>query len=214
LKAHLNAEMVELEKTSPEYPPRLRRYPGGHGPKSVAALGNIGILEGKILALFCSVKCPGHLILRTQDLAQQLKHANVTVIGGFHSPIERECLRILLRGAQPVIICPARSLSGMRIRAEYKRPIEEARLLLLSPFKETQRRNTVETAMERNRFAAALADAVFVPHASSNSKTELFCHELVNCGKRLYTFESDYNANLFNLGVKPLDTKAVGAVLA
>jgi HEPN domain-containing protein len=43
----------------------------------------------------------------------------VTVVGGFHAPMERECLTILLRGAQPVILCPARNI-GMRIRPEYK----------------------------------------------------------------------------------------------
>jgi len=32
------------------------------------------------------------------------------VISGFHTPAEKECLRILLRGAQPIIICPARSI--------------------------------------------------------------------------------------------------------
>lgn len=53
------------------------------------------------LALVCSVKCPGDLILKTYDLAQQLREAEVTIIGGFHSLMERECLTILLRGNQP-----------------------------------------------------------------------------------------------------------------
>ncbi len=33
-----------------------------------AALGNRDLLGGRKLALFCSVKCPGKLILRTYDL--------------------------------------------------------------------------------------------------------------------------------------------------
>jgi len=44
----------------------------------------------------------------------------VTVISGFHTPVEKECLRILLRGSQPVIICPARSIEGMRIPPTWK----------------------------------------------------------------------------------------------
>jgi predicted Rossmann fold nucleotide-binding protein DprA/Smf involved in DNA uptake len=206
LKQRLSTEIVELKKADPQYPPGLRRYLGDHAPKSIAALGNLGILEGKILGFFSSVKCPGQLILKTHDLAQQLKKANVTVIGGFHSPIERECLRILLRGTQPIIICPARSLGGMRIRVEHKKAIEKGRLLLLSPFNENQRRNTVETAMERNRFVAALADSVFVAHASTNSKMEKFCHEVLRLGKPLYTFESEANKFLINIGAKPLST--------
>jgi hypothetical protein len=77
-------------------------------------LGDLNILDQKSLALFCSVKCPGNLILHTYDITQRLRQSGVTVIGGFHSPMEQECLRILLRGTQPVVVCPARSLSGMR----------------------------------------------------------------------------------------------------
>jgi predicted Rossmann fold nucleotide-binding protein DprA/Smf involved in DNA uptake len=199
-------EIIELKKTGPQYPSGLRVYLRDHAPKTITALGDITILQSKLLAFFCSVKCPGHLILKAHDLAQKLKQVDVTIIGGFHSPVEQECLRILLQGPQPVIVCPARSLAGMRMRAEYKKPIEEGRLLLLSPFKESQRRNTVETALERNRFAAALADTIVVAHASPNSKMESFCHEVLKLGKPLYTFESEANRSLINIGVKPLSS--------
>jgi len=75
---------------------------------------------------------------------------------------------------------------------------------MLSPFKESGRRNTVETATERNRFVAALADVVFVAHASPNSKMEKFCHEVMKLGKPLYTFESEANKSLINMGAKVL----------
>jgi predicted Rossmann fold nucleotide-binding protein DprA/Smf involved in DNA uptake len=169
-------------------------------------LGNPDVLNHKKLAFFCSVKCPGHLILKAHDLSQSLKQTGVTVVGGFHSPVERECLTILLRGSQPIIVCPARSLKGMRMGREFEKPLEEGRVLFLSPFKESQGRNTVETATERNRFVAALADAVFIVHASPNSKMEKFCHEVVRLGKDLYTFESDANKFLINFGGKPLST--------
>ena len=197
-------EIFHLKKSSAIYPPSLQKYLGRHAPAVITGLGNLDILNHKKLAFFCSVKCPGHLILKAHDLAQHLKQAGVTVIGGFHSPIERECLRILLRGPQPVIVCPARSIKGMRMHRVYIKPLEEGRLLFLSSFKESQRRNTVETAMERNRFVAAVADAVFVAHASPNSKMEKFCGEVLKLGKSLYSFESDANKCLFNIGAKVL----------
>jgi predicted Rossmann fold nucleotide-binding protein DprA/Smf involved in DNA uptake len=58
--------------------------------------------------------------------------------------------------------------------------------------------------MERNRFVAALADAVFVVHASPKSKMEKFCHEVLKLGKPLYTFESEANKFLINIGAKPI----------
>lgn len=197
-------EIFHLKQSSTIYPSFLQKYLGRHAPAVISSLGNLEILNHKKLAFFCSVKCPGHLILKAYDLSQSLKQAGVTVIGGFHSPIERECLTILFRGSQSVAVCPARSIKGMRIRVEYKKPIEEGRLLLLSPFKESQRRNTVETAIERNRFVAALADAIFIAHASPKSKMEKFCHEVLKLNKPLYTFESEANKSLINIGVKPL----------
>ena len=91
------------------------------------------------------------------------------------------------------------------MQAEYKDPIKKGQLLLLSPFKESKNRNTVEAANERNRFVAALADTILVAHASPNSKTEMFCRELLTWGKRLYTFKSESNSNLIKLGAKLME---------
>ncbi|MEW6375800.1 MAG: DNA-processing protein DprA [Thermodesulfobacteriota bacterium] len=196
-----------IKKIAPEdtfYPPELKNHFFSKALPDLLAIGKFELLNHKKFAFFCSVRCPGHLILKAHDLLQNLKQAGVTVIGGFHSPVERECLTILLRGKQPVIICPARSLKGMRMKKEFKKPLEEGRMLFLSPFKESQRRNTVETATERNRFVAALAESVFVANASPNSKMEKFCYEVLKFGKPLYTFESEANKFLINIGAKPL----------
>ena len=83
---------------------------GARVPGVLATLGNLDILKTPSIALFCSTKCPGDLILKTYDLACAWRAARQTVIGGFHSPMEKECLRLLLRGTQPVIVCPARTL--------------------------------------------------------------------------------------------------------
>ncbi|MDI6736659.1 MAG: hypothetical protein QME42_10810, partial [bacterium] len=132
------------------------------------------------------------------------RQAGVAVIGGFHSPMECECLRILLRGTQPVIVCPARNITKMRIRAEYKQPIEKGRLLFISPFAEKQRRATIQTAIYRNQFVAALANYIFVAHAEIGSKTEQFCREVLKWQKPLYTLKDDANIELIALGAKPV----------
>ena len=202
-------KITQIHQGDPGYPSDLQKYLGDHAPESIIALGNVDILRRKgtahrapTLALFCSVKCPGNLILQTYDLAQSLRQAGVPVIGGFHSPMERECLTILLRGAQPIIVCFARSITGMRLRSEYKKPLNDGRLLFLSPFTEKQRRATVQMSLYRNQFVAALADEIFVAHAEPNSKTKQFCREVLAWQKPLYTLKSDANANLIALGAK------------
>src|SRR5947208_12696985 len=121
--------------------------------------------------------------------------------------MEQECLTILLRGTQPVIVCLARSLHEMRISAEYKQPLDQGRLLLLSPFEGRDSRITLETAVFRNRFVAALADAIFVAHAEPNGKTERFCREVLGWKKTLYTLKGDANTNLVKLGAKAIDAE-------
>lgn len=92
----------------------------------------------------------------------------------------------------------------MRIPAAWKQPLEAGRLLLLSPFEKKHHRMTANLARRRNEFVAALADEVFVAHASPGGKTEQFCRKIISWGKPLLTFDCPENANLLALGAKPV----------
>jgi predicted Rossmann fold nucleotide-binding protein DprA/Smf involved in DNA uptake len=183
----------------------LQQHLGKDTPDTITARGNLDILRKNPTAFFCSTKCPGDLIVKTYDIAQILRDAGMTVISGFHSPMERECLTILLRGAQPVIICPARSINNMRINREYKKPLKNGRLLFLSPFDKNQRRISAKSSHYRNLFVAAMSAAILVAHAGPGSKTETFCKEIISWQKPIYTFESDYNKNLVEMGARPVN---------
>jgi predicted Rossmann fold nucleotide-binding protein DprA/Smf involved in DNA uptake len=199
---------VHISQDDSRYPSALRIH--ADAPISIAALGNVEIFQQKNLALFCSVKCPGSIILQTYDLTRALRDAGVSVISGFHSPMEKECLSLLLRGTQPVIICPARSLERMRIPAEWKTPLTEGRLLLLSPFTGNNPRMTASLAQKRNEFVARLADKVFVAHATPDSKTERFCRDALSWRKPLLTLENDDNAHLLALGARQIRPEDAG----
>ena len=94
-----------IGRSDAAYPVALETFLGKRPPESLFALGNMDILHQKTFALFCSVKCPGNLILKTYDLARELRDTGTVVISGFHSPMEKECLSLLLRGKQPIIWC-------------------------------------------------------------------------------------------------------------
>ena len=148
------------------------------------------------------MRCPGDLILRTYDLAQLLREQGVAVIGGFHSPMEQECLRILLRGRQPVVVCPARSIEGMRVPAAWRGPLAGGRLLLVSPFEGKEKRVTAELAARRNRFVAALAERVFISYAEPGGRMEALAREVVGWRKPLFTFGGAENEALLRLGAR------------
>jgi len=50
-----------------------------------------------------------------------------------------------------------------------------------------------------------LSSVVFVAHAGLASKTEAFCREILSWGKPIYTFDTDYNKNLIEMGAQPVN---------
>ena len=173
-------------------------------PPETPHLGNLRLLEEPLTALFCSNRCPGDLILKTYDLARAMRDAGVPVIGGFQTPMEKECLRLLLRGTQPIVVCPARGIHNMRVPRDWKAALDEGRLLILSPFPATVRRPTAELASQRNDLVASLASRVFIAHAAPGGKTEAFARKLAASGKPLLTLDSPANANLVDMGYERL----------
>lgn len=206
-KGKRSIAVARIEKSRPDYPAALREHLGNRAPETITALGNINILRKKKIAFFCSIKCPGNLILKTYDLARQLRDDGVTVISGFHSPMEKECLNLLLRGKQPIIICPARSIEKMRIPSEWRGPLEEGRLLILSSFRAKHRQMNSRLAEKRNEFVAALADEVLVVYANPRGKLERLCRKIASWRKPLSTFITAENATLADMGAKPFRVK-------
>lgn len=163
---------ARLKPNDTHWPKSLTERLGASAPAALKAIGPLALLATRRTALFCSARTPGDAILRAHDTARQLRDEGITVISGFHSPIEKDCLRILLRGKQPIIVCPGRAVEGMRIPPECRAAFEAGRLLFLSPFTEQPKRVTKESALRRNAVVAALADEVFIAHITPGGQTE------------------------------------------
>ena len=144
---------------------------GADAPPKITALGNFDLLALPKTALFCSARCPGSVILPTYDQAAKWRDTGRCVISGFHSPVEKECLHILLRGDAPVILCPARAMLE-RLPAQWAIAVASGRMLILSAFAATATRITTDLAARRNEIVAALADEVFIAHATVGGQLE------------------------------------------
>ncbi|MBK8537201.1 MAG: DNA-processing protein DprA [Candidatus Competibacteraceae bacterium] len=164
--------MLSLTPDNALWPCQLSERLGDSAPRQLWAIGNLALLNAPKTALFCSARCPGDALLRAYDTAAQLRDQGQTVISGFHSPVEKECLRILLRGSPSLILCPARSLNGMRLPGVWRTALTSGRLLLLSPFEATPHRPTLDSARCRNQLVAALADLCFIAHISPGGQME------------------------------------------
>jgi predicted Rossmann fold nucleotide-binding protein DprA/Smf involved in DNA uptake len=194
---------VKVRRVEPgdsNYPAiRVGRLPIAASP-AFYAMGDLSILHHPLLGLICSIQCPGSIIIKTFDFIRKLRDEKVVVIGGFHSPTERECLDLLLRGPQPVILCPARGVCNLRMGKEARKAVAEGRLLVLSLFGDDVRRTTASQSILRNDMVAALAAAILVPYATQNGKTWTTVRRALGYGQKIVTFEDDANTDLITSG--------------
>jgi predicted Rossmann fold nucleotide-binding protein DprA/Smf involved in DNA uptake len=183
----------------------LKLVPADYCGSTTLNAGNRCILNARKLAFVCSVRCAASVILKVYDFTRLIGKDDLALLGGFHSPIEKDCLEFLLRGSSAVIVCPARRLSSSRLPREWRKAIETGRMLLLSPFDDKQKRATAELAAERNRFVAGIADEVLIAYAHPGSKTETLFREVLATGKRVYTFNDPANEHLISMGAVPIE---------
>lgn len=218
-------QITRYESGSPLAPPTLRPCTDATGDPDVSLIGDPALIGHKHTSLFCSVQCPGDLILKSYDLARALRAQPITFIGGFQSPIEKEFLELLLRqpAARPahtassspsVIICPARGLANMRIPRPWRDPLAAGRLLLFSTFPDSLRRPTAASASRRNACVAALAHRILILHAAQGGKTEALCRQALAVARPVYTLPSPHNAHLIALGARPIPPDDPSALLS
>lgn len=163
---------------------------------------NTALLAGQPIAFFCSQSCPGDVILKAQDWANARGPDHAPVISGFHTPVERDVLRILLRGGAPVVQVLARTLDGARLPAALRNAEKAGHALIVSPFAATVRQTTARTAEQRNRYILTRAAGVLFAHASAGGKTEALAAEAATMGLPVFTLASPGIANLIAIGAQ------------
>jgi predicted Rossmann fold nucleotide-binding protein DprA/Smf involved in DNA uptake len=164
------------------YPGRLLQRLGADAPTTIAIVGPSAPISDSLTALLCSKEAPGGTILKAFDQAAGWRDACRCVISGFHSPLERECLDILLRGKQPVVLALARGLGALRLPATQRRALDDGRLTIISPFPAAEKRATADLARRRNRFVAALADEVVFAYMAPGGSLSHLADEVAGWG--------------------------------
>ncbi len=134
-------------------------------------LGNEQLLKLQKTAFLCSRSITASAVLKCYDWAIAQREAGNCVISGFHSQLEKDVLHYLLKGKQPIIIALARGLKK-KIEPELIKPLEEGRILIISPFDKTVKRVTEQTAEIRNKMMIKLADNITIGYASKGGKLE------------------------------------------
>jgi predicted Rossmann fold nucleotide-binding protein DprA/Smf involved in DNA uptake len=185
--------------------------PGGQGKLPLRILGNPELLRLRFVAILESRQIPAELVLPTFDLCRALRDAAVPMCGGFQGAIQGFCFDLLLRGRQPLLLLPARSMDGFRVRARWKEAIEVGRLAIASRLPPRWKRTSSRSADVRNETLLELADSLFVVHAPPGSRTFDLAVRAIDVGRSTYCFDHAANRELLVIGAAPVDTRSPGA---
>jgi len=158
-----------MKATPVNLPAALQGRLGGDTPAQFMAVGNAALLAQPLLGLVASRQCPGHVLLQILELVAQWARAKQVVLSGFHSPLEQQVLRSMLRRQGRAIKLLAHALDDYRVPDVEQAPLAEGRLLVLSACPPGVTRTTRATALARNRLVLALADTHCVPYLSPDS---------------------------------------------
>jgi len=164
------------------YPQRLTTRLGPAAPAILSIIGDAAPLQGLMTGFLCSKETPGATILKAFDQAAAWRDTCVCVISGFHSPLEQQCLDILLRGKQPIVWVLARGIGTLRLPKSRRDALEDGRFTIISPFPADETRTNADLARQRNRVVSALASEIVFAHMSPGGSLERLAAEVVQWG--------------------------------
>jgi predicted Rossmann fold nucleotide-binding protein DprA/Smf involved in DNA uptake len=137
----------------------------------VVGVGETLLIGKPLLGLIASRECPGNVLLATLERVPQWVKAGRVIVSGFHSPLEQQVLRSLLRrnGHAVKVLARCFSASGYRLAKEEQDAFANGRLLVISSFGADTPRVTRVSAIKRNELVIALSTEVVTPFISKGS---------------------------------------------
>jgi predicted Rossmann fold nucleotide-binding protein DprA/Smf involved in DNA uptake len=158
-------------------PPLCAQRVGPEFATRIVGAGETALLAEPMLGLIASRECPGQALLETLDRVPQWVKAGRVIVSGFHSPLEQQVLRSVLRRKGRVVKVLARGMTDYRSTAEEREPLAAGRMLVITACPPEVRRTTRETALARNRLVLALASEIVTPYVADGSPLAALLNE-------------------------------------
>ncbi|MBQ8367017.1 MAG: hypothetical protein IJX40_06470 [Alistipes sp.] len=134
--------------------------------------GNTSLLDRDLVAFFASRTAPAEAMALATAWAHDIAHTDKIVASGFHSPIERAVLDVLLAEGCSVVITLGRALYR-RIPPHLQQAYDDNRVLFVS-FR-SHLRPSFSNAQLRNYATADIAtEVVFAPFAPTSQLSTLY----------------------------------------
>jgi predicted Rossmann fold nucleotide-binding protein DprA/Smf involved in DNA uptake len=131
--------------------------------------GETALLDEPLIGLIASRECPGHVLLETLERVPEWVKAGRVTVSGFHSPLEQQVRRSVLRRGGRVEMVLGRGMTRYNPLSEEGEAIAAGRFLVISANTVDVRRTTRVTPLQRNQLVIALAAELVVPYLSEGS---------------------------------------------
>jgi len=212
LFAPIVSESAEVEYRTVEAPERVVPF-FGRKPSRLWYLGNTSLLSQPLVGIVSARAVESNLSLISAALLTQLARLQATFIGGWHSPLETESLRILLSQAPRTIICLAKSVNQFAFLQELKTLLNQDRLLLLTHCSPHAKRISRDAAIRRNHLVAGLAQVLVVLAAPEGSATFRLARSVIELRKPVFALEHPSNKSLLASGALPATLERIQRAL-
>src|SRR5664280_574792 len=143
------------------YPHRFKERLKDDAPAVLYGCGEAPILETGGLAVIGSRNATPELLTYTERIGQLAANAQQTIVSGGARGIDQTAMHGALETGGTVVGILADSLERAALDREYRSPLMEGQLVLVSPYDPMAGFN-VGNAMQRNKLIYALADAALV----------------------------------------------------
>jgi predicted Rossmann fold nucleotide-binding protein DprA/Smf involved in DNA uptake len=196
------SESSEVEYRTVEVPQRVAPF-FGRKPARLWHLGNPSLLNRPLVGIVSARGTESNLNPITAELLGRLAGLQATFIGGWHSALERESLRILLGQMPQIIICLAKSVNRFAFFQELKTLLNQDRVLLLTHCSPSAKRISRDAALRRNQLVAGLAQVLLVLTAPEGSATFKLARSAIEMRKAIFAVENPSNETLLASGALP-----------
>jgi predicted Rossmann fold nucleotide-binding protein DprA/Smf involved in DNA uptake len=150
-----------ITSADPTYPRRLRERLKDNAPAVLYGCGNAAILATGGLAVVGSRNATAALLTYAKHIGQLAAHAQQTVVSGGARGIDQASMRGALEASGMAAGILADSLERAALNREYRSPLMDGRLALVSPYDPMAGLN-IGNAVQCNKLIYALADAALV----------------------------------------------------
>jgi predicted Rossmann fold nucleotide-binding protein DprA/Smf involved in DNA uptake len=176
-----------------------------HGkPPTLWCRGDLTILNHTLLGITSARQIDSDLALQSSRLLKQLAFIkDVSFVGGWHSPLEEEALRVLLAQEASLVSCVSKGLERFIPSIEVGSRVSQGQALLLTHCSPKAKRITRDASMRRNQLVVELAKAVLVLSAPEGSASLKLATSALRNGKPVHTLEHRLNKDLLIAGAVP-----------